>query len=192
MKINHLEKVKSNLLAKGIFFIDKITSDNIDAIQRWIVMEKSKRKVFTILIDSTGGEVNPVLRFASTIPLLNNSIAINGVTFGHCGSAALALLQCCHKRSAVKHTAFFIHHLSSSFGYSIYGKTKERFESEIESIQRTEDEITMLQCKRTGISREKWCELADKGELARNMFIYPDEALRLNLIDEIIDSYPCV
>jgi len=184
---------KKRLLDEGIFPVLKIDNETISELKDWIVTNRPERKKFTILINSTGGCPTQVVRFASLISILGKEVEITGVALDTCGSAALALLQCCHKRVAVVHTGFFIHHIQTRIRISCHSKELQKiFDDEIESSRLLEEEIVKLQCKKTGLSRDKWMKLADYGEKDMDTPIFTDQALKLGLVDEVVDSYPCL
>jgi|AntRauTorckE6833_2_1112554.scaffolds.fasta_scaffold79602_1 ATP-dependent protease ClpP protease subunit len=192
MKNTKINETKDRLLEKGIFPIRDITTASMRELTDWILTNRPDRKEFTILISSGGGIATPVISFASNISILSKDVVIHGVACNICNSAAIALLQCCHKRSAIKHTSFMIHHLQSSITIKHYFHEKSKIEEMLEYNKNIEDEIVDLQCNRTGISRSDWMKLADAGERDPATLIFTKQALKLGLIDEILDSYPCL
>ncbi|MEX1028338.1 MAG: ATP-dependent Clp protease proteolytic subunit [Candidatus Paceibacterota bacterium] len=185
-------ELESDLRSNGIFLVTDITHKTIEEIGKWILKCRPERSRFTLLIMSPGGTPSAVLRFASHLRLLKKDVVITGVAADECGSAALALLQCCHTRVAVEYTTFFIHHVQANNKINSYNPDRQLMEEQISSAQRREEELIKLQCTRTGLTREKWVALADRGEIDCDTPIHTPEALELGLIDEIIDFFPCV
>lgn len=60
---------------------------------------------------------------------------------------------------------------------------------ELKQSQETEEELIRLQCKRSGMSRDEWMNLADQGEQIGGRAMFPEKALSLNLIDKIVERY---
>lgn len=177
-------------MKKGIYPISEITHDAIQEIRDWIITNMDKRKKFTILINSSGGSPSSVIRFSSFTSVLPKNVELIGVAVDTCGSAALALLQCCRKRIAVKNTSFFIHHVKSDIRVGYYYKNRDQIISdELESNKKIEDEIVSIQCKRSGLSEKKWMEIADNGEKYCYTPIFTEQCLKLGLVDKTIDSY---
>ena len=185
------EELNGQLNKRGVFLVTSVTHDVIEKISGWIVKNPDKKK-FTLLIKSSGGSPSAIIRFASELRLLKKNVVIEGVAVDECGSAALALLQCCTKRKAVKHTSFFIHHIQLKISINCFNPNRKSLEAEIDNLKRLEDELIDLQCKRSGLSRKKWVERADYGENNPHTPIFTSEALKLGLIDEVIDSFPCL
>ena len=180
---------RMELLNKGEFLVTEINFEVINAIISWVLNNRPAKKRFALLINSSGGSPSAVIYFASFLATLDAGVRIKGVTFGECGSAALALLQCCHERIAVKHSGFFIHHLNFKLDVSCHGYNLEKIELELKHSQKTEEELVQLQCKRCGISRDEWMALADHGEQVGGRALFPEEALALNLIDKIVERH---
>jgi len=192
MKKSLSADTRARLIKQGIFLITEITHSNLDEIGRWILKNRPTKKRFTILINSIGGSPSAVVRFASSVCVLGKDVVIHGVAFDTCGSAALALLQCCHKRSAVKYTSFFIHHIRTTLKLNCQVFDKEKIDKELSESKKVEEEIISLQCARTGLSRERWMKLAEYGEGDGDTPIFTDVALKLGLIDDVLDSFPCL
>ena len=187
------DELRDEFIRDGKFFITKIDGESIHSLQSWIVKSRrgdNSRIKFTIVINSSGGSPGLILYFSSFMKTLSPEVEITGVTFGECGSAALALLQCCHVRIAVKDTGFFIHHVNGTVTLSCHDSTSLRIKREIEQSVKLEAELVKLQTKRSGISIPKWKSLADAGETSPGQAIFTSEAKKLGLIDKVIDSYP--
>ncbi len=177
------------LIAKGQFLITNVDHETLGQLAKWIIDGRPAKKEFVIVICSSGGSPTMVVNFASFVGTLGKEVKLTGVAFGECGSAALALLQCCHERIAVRHCGFFIHHVNSNFNTSPHGVSLKRLKEEIADGLDLEQEIVRMQCKRTGMSIAAWNRLADRGERVKGRSIYPVDARKLGLIDKIVDHY---
>ena len=182
--------VRDKLFAKGYFLVTDVTHENIRTLMNFIVENRPQKNEFTIVISSSGGSSSAVIYFASFLSTLSADVKLKGVAFGECGSAALALLQCCHERVGVKHCGFFIHHIKSKFQYTAYSNGSKRFRADLKRVRLLEEELVALQCARSGISRKIWMKLADAGEADPGSEILPKKALKLGLIDRIEDHCP--
>ena len=119
----------------------------------------------------------------------SRKIHLRGVAIGECGSAALALLQCCDVRYAVAGCAFFIHNMTSTYTYTDGDHDLEKFMARVKTTEDLHNELIRMQCQRSNIKEETWRELANLGSKI-NHPIMADEALELGLIDRIIPRYP--
>lgn len=67
----------------------------------------------------------------------------------------------------------------------------EYVEREIAQARLLEQELTSIQSKRMGITAEQWMQIAEYGEKLEDGIKYlTDDALRLGMIDEVIEHYP--
>jgi len=186
-------EIKSNHFSKGKYFVTQIDSNTIRSLENFILENRTgdkPKKDFTIVINSSGGSPCWILDFASFIRTLSPEVKITGVTFGECGSAALALLQCCHYRIAVNYTGFFIHNVNESFKVNCQNPNFLKIKTKLIESKKLEEELIKLQTTRSGLSREQWDALARAGEEVSGCIVHTGEAKSLGLIDEIVDSYP--
>lgn len=188
MKIpNHL---REDLIKRGIFLVtNEVNFGVTHDILSWVANNRPKRKVFTLVIYSSGGSPSSVLEFYALKNAWSKQIRLRGVAIGECGSAALALLQCCDVRYAVAGCSFFVHNMSSKYEYTDGDHDPDKFMAEVKSVKDLHDQLIKIQCQRIGISENEWRELADLGSKIHRP-IMTDKALRLGLIDRIIRKYP--
>ena len=192
MSQNVEEKTRERLYTKGVYAITKVTMEEIDELIKWIASNRPQKNKFTILINSSGGSPLAVIRFASFVNALEDGVMVKGVALETCGSAALALLQCCHRRFAVRPCAFFIHHVHTTVTINCQKPDMKKIELEIASGKMLEDELVHIQSTKTGITRQEWMKLADHGEYDANTPISTDRARKLGLIDKVINRFPCL
>ncbi len=186
-------ELKAKLFSEGKFLVSKIDAETIESIQEWILrnrLQDDPKTEFTLVINSSGGDPGLVTYFASFLRTLSDEVKLKGVAYGECGSAALALLQCCHERIAVKHCGFFIHHISDTLTISCHNLDMAKVRHVVETSKKLEDELVELQAERCGMSKQRWKTLADKGEKTPGSAILPKEAEQLGMIDKIIEKYP--
>ena len=185
----HIPKSKRvELLAQGKYFITEVAHEIIDDITSW-VMSNPTQTEFTLLINSSGGSAAAAARFAAFVSTLRKEVHVTGITFDTCGSAALALLQCCHTRITLEYCGFFIHHINPNIQINCQNYNLRLIEAELQESRKLEEALVRLQSKRCGMTQKKWNALADKGELIPSRAIYSREALQLGLVDKIIDRY---
>lgn len=193
MPIKIPAETHQKLIEEGKYIVSEIDMETIRSIENWILhnrLGQNQSTEFTLLINSSGGSPGLVLYFSSFTKTLADNVKIIGVTFGECGSAALALLQCCHERVAVKHSAFFIHNIRQTFTVGCQEVNYSAIRQKIENSKNTEDELVRLQSDRCGMSVRKWKSLAKRGQASPGSAILTDEAKKLGLIDSVIDQYP--
>jgi len=192
MKISR--KREEELRNQGKFFLDVIDQKSMTALMEWMgyAVEQGKRE-FTLLISSSGGSPSWAIHYASFLRTLPSDVRLHGVAIAECGSAALAVLQFCHHRTAVRHTAFFPHHVQVTLKVNCQRKIADivaYVEREITQARMVEHELSEIQATRMGITLEKWMEIAEYGEQLDGGIKYlTDDALRLGMVDEVIESY---
>jgi len=184
------DRLRERLYNNGVFLITDVSFETIAELTSWIINARPQKKEFTILINSSGGSPRAVIRFASFLCTLESEVQIKGVAFDTCGSAANALLQCCHRRIAVNHCTFFIHHLQTRVELNCQKPDMKKAKLELASSKMVEDELIQIQCKKTGMSRKQWISLADHGENDVDTPIFTKRALELGLVDKIVSKFP--
>jgi ATP-dependent protease ClpP protease subunit len=178
------------LVSDGKFLILDVNFDVVYALIDWILENRPEKTSFIVPINSSGGMPSAVVYFASFLRTLPEDVKFSGVAFGQCGSAALALLQCFQERIAVESCGFFIHNLQTKIRVDCRNPDKQAIDAEIEQSRVIEDELVRLQCKRTGITKEKWRELAEAGERLEGRAILASQAFALGLVDKVVERYP--
>ncbi|MEK7503243.1 MAG: ATP-dependent Clp protease proteolytic subunit [Patescibacteria group bacterium] len=138
-----------------------------------------------MFVDSIGGELDGFNILTNAIK--SSEAPITGIVIGRAYSAAAIALQCCHKRLMFPNSKLLLHTLQCSGSVSVKGyNAHENVRTAIKSLLefrkklfRDQEELDAIVLTRSGLSMEKLESIEDK-ELT------PDEALKLNLIDEII------
>ena len=185
-------ELRDRLFSEGKFYVTEINEETIRSLEDWILSNrigKSPKTEFTIVINSSGGLPEWIVYFASFVRTLSPNVRLTGVTFGECGSSALALLQCCHKRIAVKHSCFFIHNMHKTIRVNCQDVKWNDLAKKIERSKKLEKELVKLQSKRAGMTVSAWRTLAREGESIVSE-IHANEAKKLGLIDAVVDEYP--
>jgi ATP-dependent protease ClpP protease subunit len=182
-----------HLTNQGKFPISEVTHDVVESIFSWIIDNLTRGKTeFTLVINSEGGQPAAAGRFACLLRTLPATVKLTGVAIDTCGSAALALLQCCHERIAVRNTGFFPHHVQCKLTINCHLEMSEIIEMvarEIAQARMVEHEMVELQSKRMGISPKEWMALAEHGEKTSGVKYYTNDALRIGMIDKVVDHY---
>jgi ATP-dependent protease ClpP protease subunit len=184
------KKARERLMKDGKFLITKVNFETIEELAAWIVESRPERKEFTVVISSPGGSPAAAHSFASFVRTLGKDVKLTGVAFSECGSAALALLQCLHVRIAVEQCGFFIHRLHAEMDASPHSTSTRQYKEEVENSRRLEREMVRLQCARSGMSVAAWNKLADLGQRVKSRPLFPAEALKLGLVDKVVQEYP--
>lgn len=194
MGIKISKKCTEKLRNEGKFFLERISPEQMEELMEWMgySIEHGKRD-FTLLISSPGGSPGWAIHFASFLRIAPEDVRLHGIALSECGSAALAVLQPCHKRSAVRHTAFYPHHVQVTLDVNCQQPVAEIIayvEREIAQARLLEQELVSIQSARMGITAEQWMEIAEYGEKLEGGIKYlTDDALRLGMIDEVIEHY---
>lgn len=195
MGVKISKKRIDELRSEGKFFLERINPEQIEGLMKWLDNEVGQgRREFTILISSAGGSPSWAIHFASFLRMLPPDVRLHGIALGECGSAALAVLQFCHKRSALRHTAFYPHHVHTTLEINCQrpmAEIIEYVEREVKQARMLEQELVSVQSARMGITTEQWMQIADLGEKLETGIRYlTDDALRLGMIDEVVEHYP--
>lgn len=131
----------------------------------------------TLYIDSPGGEHGAGLDIFDVVRC--SQAPVIGVVLRQANSMATIVLQGCKIRKALKHSFITVHNVNITLNLD------DLVEKVIKKTQNINWEkqnfINEILSQRTGLSLEKVKRLCRKGKK-----MYPDEAKKLNLIDEII------
>jgi ATP-dependent protease ClpP protease subunit len=184
------EKRHTELRGKGYFLVTDVTFEAVENLMGWILNNRPDKKELTIVINSSGGSPGAVCYFSSFLRTLEKDAQITGVAFGQCGSAAFALLQCCHARVGVQDCGFFVHRLRHDTSLTGLTNIDRDIKPRISSSLGVEDTLVRLTCKRSKLSKKQWYKLADEGERIPGHAIMADRALKLGFIDKIVNSFP--
>lgn len=184
------EDTLKKLLNEGKFLVRDINGKTINGLISWFMNNRPQKSKFTILINSSGGSPGLVAYTASVLKTMKSDFHLTGVAFGECGSAALALLQCCNERVVIKHTGLFVHNIEDTFQLSSQTHDLNKVKTRLGISRNLENELIELQRKRCGMTRAQWMKLAKRGQDFPGTAIFPKEAKKLGLIDQIVESYP--
>lgn len=142
-----------------------------------------------LLIDSGGGKIKPAFKLVDVIRL--SKAPVSGIVVGLCGSAAVSVLQACHKRLSTPHSKFFLHFVRSDFTYKAYQTKQVIVRSLMSQLKETicnQRETEDIILARVNITRKGLRKLMHNGE-RDNTELTADEALALGLVDEIVEGY---
>lgn len=132
-------------------------------------------------INSGGGGVTPGFNLYDAIK--TSEAPITGIVFSEANSMAIIALQACRKRLAMEHSSFYFHYVKLRLSKE-WNEFREEAEKELERIEKDQEEIWKIfnqKVAQKGISMERIKKLC-----AEKKIISAQEALELNLIDEII------
>lgn len=187
------QKLQNTLEARGVFVITNITHEVIEQLGNALIGQAAKNPTGTLdmVIASDGGSATAVMVLHDILRTLPSTFTIRGIACGECGSAALALLQLCTTRCSLPNCGFFIHHLQYELPLIMDGTEEIQAMQAISTGKKIQANMIALQCKRTGITPRVWKKLANEGQNYHTWHT-ANEAKELNLIDEIIASYPLI
>lgn len=135
-----------------------------------------QRKPIQLYVNSYGGNIRDMWALIDIIQ--QSKTPIYTYCTGYAMSAAFIIFIAGHKRYATKHAVFMYHQM--------YRETQGNYQDLVE--KRKEDDYMNLQIEnytmeRTKFSAERLKEIREK---KMDVYIHPDEAMELNIIDEII------
>jgi ATP-dependent protease ClpP protease subunit len=174
----------------GVFVVTKEISYGLveDLCQGILSSIDDATEVVEVLISSPGGALAGATCFSEFTSLFEK-IRIHGIAVGECGSAAFAMLQCCHKRIALPQCVFAIHYLHSGVPLTCDGTEQEQAKHIAADATRSQKLLDDLICGRSGISRREWKRLMKEGE-RYGVSLTAQEMLDCGLIDKIIKTFP--
>lgn len=133
-------------------------------------------KPIKIFLDSYGGSVYQCFGLLSVIE--RSETPIHTIVTGCAMSAGFMILICGHKRFAHKLSTPLYHQVSSG----AIGTAKE-IEEKVVEIKRLQEQLESVVREKTNISKKK---LKDIFDIQKDWYMTAEEALELNVVDEIL------
>lgn len=133
-------------------------------------------KPIKIFLDSYGGSVYQCFGLLSVIE--RSKTPIHTIVTGCAMSAGFMILICGHKRFAHKLSTPLYHQVSSG----ATGTAKE-IEEKVVEIKRLQEQLESVVREKTNISKKK---LKDIFDIQKDWYMTAEEALELNVVDEIL------
>lgn len=146
---------------------------------------QSGEKIY-LIINSGGGSYVGGMRLYDAIKIIPNKII--GIVIGDAFSVAALVLQACSRRLASAHSRLLVHEPANPVTVTIGPRDNPKklaslMEAEVLEIRRKKAEAQQIILDRSGkISPEDLLTLMEKNEM-----LTPEKALKIGLIDEIID-----
>ena len=136
-------------------------------------------KPIEILLNTPGGSVWDGLILVSLIEQMKDmGYTINTTAIGTAASMGFIIFITGSNRSSYRHAQFMLHDISTMLG----GKTKD-IEEQMEDLKKCQKQVFDIIKKYTKIPDET---LEDWIDHKRDMFFYPDEAVKYGIADEIL------
>lgn len=185
------KEVEEKLLARRVVLLDsQLESDLLRKIRGQILfLNLESNEDIKILIDSGGGRIIPTLYLFDAIKM--STAKIIGIVNGICNSAALTLLQACHKRFSTPHSTFLLHFVrNSDFEYRADyddARLEKAISFAIKMTRELQEKTESIIGKRSGMSAEAIRKRMEESENFDTR-ITAQEALSLNLIDEVVET----
>jgi len=174
--------VYSRLLEDRIIFIgSEITDDVANSVvaQLLLLNQQNPEQDIELYINSPGGSVTAGLAIINTM----NFISADVRTIGMGQAASMGAVLLCSgadgKRFSLPNTRIMIHEVS---GGPTEGTRTEQ-EINFNEVDRLNSVLAKILAKKTGVDLGKVLEM-----LQRDLWMCPEEAKNLNLIDRIIES----
>ena len=147
-------------------------------------LNRKNKEPIKMFVDSDGGEIDGFRILANAIT--SSASPIIGVVIGRAYSSAALTLQCCHKRLALPHTKLFFHQVQNNWNANYSGPWIEILETVIrymlqqrKEAKKDQEKLDNLVTQKSGLSLKQLESIEEK-------YLTPEEALKLNLIDEIV------
>ncbi len=174
------DKIEEELLNNRILVLHGELNEELcnKICKRLLYLQQQGKEEITVVLNSVGGEVYHGLLIYNTLEDLKRSgIKVIMEARGVCASMAVVILQGASVRKASKYTRFLLHEVSS-WAYGKASEVKEESE-ELEKVNSMLDEIIALRSKLT-------LRQLKKKTKKRNWWLSAEEALKYELIDEVV------
>lgn len=168
-------KVWETLYDNRIIRIDSEINSTMasDICSLMLAMDDENHKPIMLYIDSSGGEVNGGLQIIDTMNSLQSPVFTINVAM--CASMAAVILSSGAKRMSLPHARVMIHQVSSG----MQGNIQDMMVS-LEETKHLNDVTMGILAKNCGKTLEEI-----KNDTVRDHWIYPEEAVKYGIIDEI-------
>lgn len=141
--------------------------------------EEGTKEPINILLNTPGGSVWDGLILVSLIEQMKDmGYIINTTAIGTAASMGFIIFITGSNRYSYRHAQFMLHDISTMMG----GKVKDLEES-MEDLKKCQKQVFDIIKKYTNIPAEKLKEWTNH---KRDMFFYPNEAVKLGIVDEIL------
>lgn len=134
------------------------------------------KRPITLVLDTFGGDITAGLAMHDCITNIKQSVPVDILVTGACMSMGTVILQSARKRIATQHTTFMMHQLRGT-NQGELGEMRD-LHRHMEDMQRILNKIIV---DRSGMSQKQLTKLIER----RDCYISAEEALDINLIDEI-------
>lgn len=176
------EKWALDLLQKRVLYLEGSTTPNIARqLGKAIIWlnAQDEEKPITLYIDSPGGNADAGLDICDIVR--HSRAPITGIVYRQANSMATVILQACTVRNCLPNACLLVH--SIRLCEAPLHELEDDFEKAIASTRKVQAAVNKIVQSRTGLSDKKMRELNKKGAILSSQ-----EALKLGLIDEIIDG----
>ena len=179
--IEMLENIE-NAVPMEEFDVENMTEEEkiefIENLEDVINEYEVKKPEITLIINSPGGEYDHLIQIYDTIQLLDASVrtVVNGSAFS--AGAILAISGTCGKRYITPNSRLMFHAVSMG----MEGKVQDT-RVDLKEAERLNHQMAQLIKHHTGIADDKVQLYTD-----RDIYITPEEAVKLKMIDEIVTS----
>lgn len=176
------EKWELDLLQKRILYLDTSTTPGVakrfGKAMVWL-NSQDEEKPISLYIDSPGGNADAGLDICDMIR--HSRAPVIGVVYRQAYSMAAVILQACSTRKCMRNAAILIH--SIRLCEAPLDELEDDLEKTLAKTRKCQAAVNEIIQSRTGFSDEKMREINKKDE-----FFSAEQALKLGLIDEILDE----
>lgn len=173
------ENIKSFEDSRILFMEEGFDEESVNTLKKELLrLNSQSTEPITIMINSTGGEVGPLLTLYGIIQ--NLSCQVVTVAAGYCYSAGAFLLLMGDVRVALPETRIMMHEISGGISSKLH-----EVEIDIKETKILQNIINKLVKKKTKIKKpSEW--------LKEDKYLSVKEALALNILTEKCDWLPSV
>jgi ATP-dependent protease ClpP protease subunit len=162
------------------FFVNRMFEKIVEKDRKNNILPQNAEPI-TLKISTYGGHVYATLSIISTIEYLKElGYKIIGIAYGKVMSGGFKILISCSERICQRHTRLLYHQIQSwEMGHTSVEQTRRQLKDLDEMWERARDIIL----KYTNISKERLDEIT---KMDLDVYIWPEEALNLNVVDKIL------
>ena len=169
-------------LKRTVYLIGKIDHEKTPLVWEKIIEIHSKDckdsgKPINLIINSGGGNAELMFSFYDLVPFLD--INLHTIGSGQIGSAAVIFFCTGRKRVVTPNSHFFFHEGGSSYDHVRITDRDHRYR--LDHLKKSNERYAKIVASKSKLSKEEVIYM-----MKEEVYIYPPEALKMGLVDEIV------
>ena len=180
---------KELLIRKRIFpLTEKITKGLITNMENSLIQMalEAPKKAVTLIVDSDGGDVRSALNgydFLKSMPF-----EVNAAIIGACHSSSLTIIAGCKLRTAITHSRFLFHAMTSELTIKVTEDFEEQIKRGADNLKISYEQVLKVQSEAYGLSREQLIELRMVGD-KYDVRLTAEQAKERGVIHNIVERF---